>query len=163
MDGPNEQETIENLVPGWPDLNEKEQFIHAFTITRSRSTASRLSGISQQRFSQLRAADADFAKAFDVALDINKYDLEDNNVKRAIDGWLQEERISPDGTVQRKYAFSATLAIFMLKAWNPGGRYMFERDEQEVDELAATLRATIVMADESIGEPEEENAVIPGS
>lgn len=153
MHGPHEQETMENLVPGWDGLTAQEKFIHAFTITRSRSTASRLSGISQQRFSALMQKDSSFNDAFHVALDVNKYDLEDNNVKRAIDGWLKEERISPDGTVTRKYEFSAPLAIFMLKAWNPGGRYLFERDEQEVDELAATLRAAVTMADDSIGAP----------
>lgn len=80
--------------------------------------AAEVVGISRMHLYRLRAAEPDFAAAWNEALDLGTEALEDEAIRRAHDG--VDEPVFYQGSqcgVVRKY--SDTLMIFMLKARRP--------------------------------------------
>lgn len=113
----------------------KKKFLASLKVTGNISESSRFAKIHKATVYGWRAADADFAAAWQEALDEYADRLEKEADRRAVEGWL--EPVFYEGEeCGHKRKFSDTLLIFRLKALRPE-KYR-ERVETEVKGLNIT-------------------------
>ena len=97
---------------------EKAAFIKALSETASVTKACSLSSVSRTSVYQWRADDPEFLAAWDKALDLATDALEDEAIRRAVEG--TDKPVYQGGElVGHVREYSDTLMIFMLKARRP--------------------------------------------
>lgn len=113
-----------------PDTK-REQFLDALGETANVSKAAAVTGISRQRFYRLRDADDTFAQAWDAAFEQGVDALEEEALRRAIEG--EVNKVYYGGKeIGATRKLSDSLLMFLLKALRPE-RYK-ERPAAETNE-----------------------------
>jgi hypothetical protein len=94
------------------------KFLDALTNGASISCAAKAAGYGRASVYEWRSADADFAAAWDEALDTGTDLLEDEALRRAKEG-VDEPRFYEGEICGHVRKYSDTLTIFLLKARRP--------------------------------------------
>lgn len=121
--------TIHKLTPKKADA-----FLSSLRAGLSVSHAARLSGFSRAAWYKHRAADLAFAAAWDDACEEGSDRLEDEAVRRAVEGVEQTKGIYHQGqrvATQTEIEYSDTLLIFLLKGRRPD-KYAERRKVEDV-------------------------------
>lgn len=147
-------------------LTPKKQaaFLDALRAGLSVSHAARLSGFARRTWYDHRAADPAFAAAWDDASEEGADRLEDEAVRRAVEGVRTEKTVTSQGRALRDEAgalvkdvtidYSDTLLIFLLK----GRRPQKYAERHKVDHTVAVRKEAEAIAAE-IGKPELVDAI----
>jgi hypothetical protein len=100
----------------------KALFLSLLTQGHTAAHAARACGIERMTAYKARAADSDFAAAWDIALEDGIQVLEEEARRRAVDGVTKEKGVYHQGVqvgTETVTDYSDTLLIFLLKAKRP--------------------------------------------
>ena len=97
---------------------QREQFLAALSQTASVTRACEIASLPRRTVYNWRAMDVEFARAWEVALDLGTDALEDEAIRRATQG-TERPVFQGKQLVGHTRDFSDTLLIFMLKARRP--------------------------------------------
>jgi hypothetical protein len=140
--------TVHRLTP-----KKVAAFIYSLRAGLSVSHAARLSGFARRTWYDRRAADPDLAAAWDDACEEGADRLEDEALRRAVEGVRTEKIVTSQGRALKDddgeyvkdvtIAYSDTLLIFLLKGRRPekyADRHKVNvQIKQEAERLAASL------------------------
>lgn len=99
----------------------RKAFLKRLAETCNVSEASRAAGIARSTAHDWKAADADFSKQWDEAIEVARDELEAEARRRAVDGWKEPvfQQGKKVGTIQR---YDSRLLEILLKAHRPAFR-----------------------------------------